>query len=107
MIFAAFAIPAALQRKILLYGVLGALRKSLTRRKRCQLRGTFRVSNPQSIPWFFGLLRSPQLLMIFAAFAIPAALQRKILLYGVLGAIVLRTLFILQYWFLHLGLLRT
>ena len=34
-------------------------------------------------------------LMIFAAFAIPAALQRKILLYGVLGAIVLRTLFIL------------
>ena len=34
-------------------------------------------------------------LMIFAAFAIPAALQRKILLYGVLGAIILRTLFIL------------
>lgn len=33
-------------------------------------------------------------LMIFAAFAIPPALQRKVLLYGVLGAIILRTIFI-------------
>ena len=33
-------------------------------------------------------------LMIFAAFAIPPALQRRVLLYGVLGAIVLRTIFI-------------
>lgn len=41
-------------------------------------------------------------LMIFAAFAIPAALQRKILLYGVLGAIVLRTLFIfIGAWFVQ------
>lgn len=41
-------------------------------------------------------------LMIFAAFAIPPALQRKILLYGVLGAIVLRTLFIfIGAWFVQ------
>lgn len=33
-------------------------------------------------------------LMIFAAFAIPPALQRRVLLYGVLGAIILRTIFI-------------
>lgn len=33
-------------------------------------------------------------LMIFSAFAIPPALQRQILLYGVIGAIVLRTIFI-------------
>ncbi|MEN8392113.1 TerC family protein [Acinetobacter indicus] len=41
-------------------------------------------------------------LMIFAAFAIPPALQRKILLYGVLGAIVLRTIFIfIGAWFVQ------
>ena len=41
-------------------------------------------------------------LMIFAAFTIPPALQRKILLYGVLGAIVLRTLFIfIGAWFVQ------
>ncbi|MEB3754803.1 TerC family protein [Acinetobacter sp. MD2(2019)] len=41
-------------------------------------------------------------LMIFAAFSIPAALQRKILLYGVLGAIVLRTIFIfIGAWFVQ------
>ena len=41
-------------------------------------------------------------LMIFAAFTIPATLQRKILLYGVLGAIVLRTLFIfIGAWFVQ------
>ena len=40
--------------------------------------------------------------MIFAAFAIPPNLQRKILLYGVLGAIVLRTLFIfIGAWFVQ------
>ncbi len=33
-------------------------------------------------------------LMIFSAFAIPPALQRRVLLYGVLGAIVLRTIFV-------------
>jgi tellurite resistance protein TerC len=33
-------------------------------------------------------------LMIFAAFAVPPALQRRVLLYGVLGAIILRTIFI-------------
>ena len=33
-------------------------------------------------------------LMIFSAFAIPPALQRQVLLYGVIGAIVLRTVFI-------------
>ena len=41
-------------------------------------------------------------LMIFAAFAIPPALQRKLLLYGVLGAIVLRTIFIfIGAWFVQ------
>ncbi|QIC71573.1 TerC family protein [Acinetobacter indicus] len=41
-------------------------------------------------------------LMIFAAFAIPPVLQRKILLYGVLGAIVLRTIFIfIGAWFVQ------
>lgn len=41
-------------------------------------------------------------LMIFAAFAIPQALQRKILLYGVIGAIVLRTIFIfIGAWFVQ------
>lgn len=40
--------------------------------------------------------------MIFAAFAIPPALQRKLLLYGVLGAIVLRTIFIfIGAWFVQ------
>ena len=33
-------------------------------------------------------------LMIFGAFAVPPALQRRVLLYGVIGAIVLRTIFI-------------
>ncbi|RYY80101.1 MAG: TerC family protein [Moraxellaceae bacterium] len=33
-------------------------------------------------------------LMIFGAFAVPPALQRRVLLYGVLGAIILRTIFI-------------
>ncbi|WP_104472757.1 TerC family protein [Acinetobacter indicus] len=41
-------------------------------------------------------------LMIFTAFAIPPALQRKLLLYGVLGAIVLRTIFIFMgAWFVQ------
>ena len=33
-------------------------------------------------------------LMIFSAFAIPPALQRRVLLYGILGAIILRTIFV-------------
>lgn len=61
------------------------------------------LSKPKTMEYFAGYLLEKSLaidnvfvwLMIFAAFAIPAALQRKILLYGVLGAIVLRTLFIL------------
>lgn len=32
--------------------------------------------------------------MLFSYFAVPAALQRRVLVYGVLGAIVLRTLMI-------------
>ena len=41
-------------------------------------------------------------LMIFAAFAIPPALQRQLLLYGVLGAIILRTIFIfIGAWFVQ------
>ncbi len=35
-------------------------------------------------------------LMLFSYFAIPATLQRRVLVYGVLGAIVLRTIMILQ-----------
>ncbi len=40
--------------------------------------------------------------MLFDGFAIPPALQRKLLLYGVLGAIVLRTIFIfIGAWFVQ------
>lgn len=61
------------------------------------------IANQKTMEYFAGYLLEKSLaidnvfvwLMIFAAFAIPPILQRKILLYGVLGAIVLRTIFIL------------
>ncbi len=65
---------------------------------------------PRSWKYFAGYLLEKSLaidnvfvwLMIFAAFAIPPALQRKLLLYGVLGAIVLRTIFIfIGAWFVQ------
>ncbi len=68
------------------------------------------LANQKTMEYFAGYLLEKSLaidnvfvwLMIFAAFAIPAALQRKILLYGVLGAIVLRTLFIfIGAWFVQ------
>ena len=60
------------------------------------------LANQKAMEYFAGYLLEKSLaidnvfvwLMIFAAFAIPPVLQRKILLYGVLGAIVLRTIFI-------------
>lgn len=60
------------------------------------------IANQKTLEYITGYLLEKSLaidnvfvwLMIFAAFAIPPALQRKILLYGVLGAIVLRTIFI-------------
>ena len=68
------------------------------------------LANQKTMEYFAGYLLEKSLaidnvfvwLMIFAAFAIPPALQRKILLYGVLGAIVLRTLFIfIGAWFVQ------
>lgn len=61
------------------------------------------IANQKTMEYIAGYLLEKSLaidnvfvwLMIFAAFAIPPALQRQILLYGVLGAIVLRTIFIL------------
>lgn len=61
------------------------------------------IANQKTMEYFAGYLLEKSLaidnvfvwLMIFAAFAIPPALQRQILLYGVLGAIILRTIFIL------------
>jgi len=63
------------------------------------------IANTKVMEYFAGYLLEKSLaidnvfvwLMIFTAFAIPSALQRKLLLYGVLGAIVLRTIFIF-YW---------
>lgn len=60
------------------------------------------IANQKTLEFVTGYLLEKSLaidnvfvwLMIFAAFAIPPALQRQILLYGVLGAIVLRTIFI-------------
>ena len=60
------------------------------------------IANTKVMEYFAGYLLEKSLaidnvfvwLMIFAAFAIPPALQRKLLLYGVLGAIILRTIFI-------------
>ena len=68
------------------------------------------IANTKVMEYFAGYLLEKSLaidnvfvwLMIFAAFAIPPALQRKILLYGVLGAIVLRTIFIfIGAWFVQ------
>ena len=68
------------------------------------------IANAKTMEYFAGYLLEKSLaidnvfvwLMIFAAFAIPQALQRKILLYGVIGAIVLRTIFIfIGAWFVQ------
>ena len=68
------------------------------------------IANTKVMEYFAGYLLEKSLaidnvfvwLMIFAAFAIPPALQRKILLYGALGAIVLRTIFIfIGAWFVQ------
>ena len=68
------------------------------------------LANQKTMEYFAGYLLEKSLaidnvfvwLMIFSAFAIPPALQRKILLYGVLGAIVLRTIFIfIGAWFVQ------
>lgn len=60
------------------------------------------LANERALEFFTGYLIEKSLaidnvfvwLMIFSAFAIPANLQRKVLLYGVLGAIVMRTVMI-------------
>lgn len=68
------------------------------------------LANTKVMEYFAGYLLEKSLaidnvfvwLMIFAAFAIPAALQRQLLLYGVLGAIILRTIFIfIGAWFVQ------
>ncbi|WEI03063.1 TerC family protein [Acinetobacter johnsonii] len=68
------------------------------------------VANTKVMEFFAGYLLEKSLavdnvfvwLMIFAAFAIPPALQRQLLLYGVLGAIILRTIFIfIGAWFVQ------
>jgi len=68
------------------------------------------IANAKVMECFAGYLLEKSLaidnvfvwLMIFAAFAIPPVLQRKLLLYGVLGAIVLRTIFIfIGAWFVQ------
>ena len=68
------------------------------------------IANAKTMEYFAGYLLEKSLaidnvfvwLMIFAAFTIPQGLQRKILLYGVLGAIVLRTIFIfIGAWFVQ------
>ncbi|MDR2062234.1 MAG: TerC family protein [Acinetobacter sp.] len=68
------------------------------------------IANQKIMEYFAGYLLEKSLaidnvfvwLMIFAAFAIPPAYQRKILLYGVLGAIILRTIFIfIGAWFVQ------
>lgn len=60
------------------------------------------IANQKTLEYITGYLLEKSLaidnvfvwLMIFSAFAIPPQLQRRVLLYGVLGAIVLRTIFI-------------
>ena len=60
------------------------------------------IANQKTMDSFTGYLLEKSLaidnvfvwLMIFSAFAIPPALQKQVLLYGVLGAIILRTIFI-------------
>ena len=60
------------------------------------------VADPQAMAFLTGYLIEKALavdnvfvwLMLFSYFAVPAALQRRVLIYGVLGAIVLRTIMI-------------
>lgn len=60
------------------------------------------VADPQALAFLTGYLIEKALavdnvfvwLMLFSYFAVPAALQRRVLIYGVLGAIVLRTIMI-------------
>ncbi|WP_323093232.1 TerC family protein [Klebsiella variicola] len=60
------------------------------------------VSDPQALAFLTGYLIEKALavdnvfvwLMLFSYFAVPPALQRRVLVYGVLGAIVLRTIMI-------------
>lgn len=60
------------------------------------------IANQKTLEFITGYLLEKSLaidnvfvwLMIFGAFAVPSALQRRVLLYGVLGAIILRTIFI-------------
>ena len=68
------------------------------------------LANQKTMEYFAGYLLEKSLaidnvfvwMMIFAAFSISPALQRKLLLYGVLGAIVLRTIFIfIGAWFVQ------
>lgn len=61
------------------------------------------VADPQALAFLTGYLIEKALavdnvfvwLMLFSYFAVPPALQRRVLVYGVLGAIVLRTIMIL------------
>ncbi len=68
------------------------------------------IANAKTMEYFAGYLLEKSLaidnvfvwMMIFAAFSISPALQRKLLLYGVLGAIILRTIFIfIGAWFVQ------
>ena len=60
------------------------------------------VADPQALSFLTGYLIEKSLavdnvfvwLMLFSYFSVPAALQRRVLVYGVLGAIVLRTIMI-------------
>ena len=60
------------------------------------------VADPQALAFLTGYLVEQSLavdnvfvwLMLFSYFSVPAALQRRVLVYGVLGAIVLRTIMI-------------
>ena len=60
------------------------------------------VADPQALAFLTGYLIEKELavdnvfvwLMLFSYFAVPPALQRRVLVYGVLGAIVLRTIMI-------------
>ena len=60
------------------------------------------IANQKTMEYFAGYLLEKSLaidnvfvwLMLFSYFAVPPALQRRVLVYGVLGAIVLRTIMI-------------
>jgi tellurite resistance protein TerC len=63
---------------------------------------TVELANTKTMEFFTGYLIEKSLaidnvfvwLMIFSAFAIPPILQRKVLLYGIIGAIIMRTVMI-------------